>query len=89
MFITVLKILLVCSLVMYCISSNKKYCLEENRSDLQVRGSAKNGIFEPKCSNLEARLPFLECQMCNEGNYCHLHRLSDSDSKQGKGQFIA
>lgn len=42
--------------------------MEENRSDLQVRGSAKMG-FEAKHSNLEAKLPFPEWQMCGEGNY--------------------
>lgn len=88
MFVTVLKILWVCSLLTYCISLNKKHSLVENRSDLQVRGFAKIG-FEPKCSNLEARLPFLECQMCNESNYHHPSWRSDSDSEQGKGQFMA
>lgn len=68
MFVAILKILLFCWLLTYCISLNGKYGLEENRSDLQVRGSAKMG-FEPKRSNLEARLPFPACQMCSEGNY--------------------
>lgn len=87
MFVTV-KILPVCSLLTRCISLNKKYSLEENRSDLQVRGSAKMG-FEPKCGNLEARLPFLACQMCGEGNYHHPRRRSDSGGERGRGQFMA
>lgn len=67
MFIAILKISLVCSQLTYYISLNKKYSLEENRSDFQVTGSAKMG-FEPKHSKLEARLPFLEWQMCSEGD---------------------
>lgn len=86
MLVTILKTLLVYSLLMYCVSLNKKYCLGENRSDLQARGAAKMGG-EPQYSNLEARLPFLECQMCSEGRYHH-PRLSVSDSEQGKGQFM-
>lgn len=88
MFVAILKILLFCSLLTCCISLNKKYSLEENRSDLQVRGSAKMG-FEPKHSNLEARLLFLECQMCSEGNYHRPRRRSGSDGEQGKGQLLA
>lgn len=87
-FITILKMLSVCSLLAYCISLNKKYSLGENRSDLRVRGSAKMG-FEPKCSNLEAKLPFLECQTWNEADYHNLHCLFDSDGDGGKGQLTA
>lgn len=83
MFFAILKILLFCSLLTYCISLNKKCSLEENRSDLQVRGSAKMG-FEPKHRHLEARLPFLECQMCSEGNYHRPRRRSRSDGREAK-----